>query len=180
MIGMPVFMDDIAAIGGAEDIRKGIRNCRKMEIEKTIEYGLTKTNIVVIKTRKGIAEKIEEEVRAGKVKKTDKIRYLGMAIDSEGNLKDHIRQVETKSRNISKEIKVLRSKIQVGPEEMKVKIKLFETCLMPATIHGLEKNMKYSGIWPIKERTEYSTMMLFHSVMNSDDERISKKIIEQQ
>ena len=33
LIGMPIFMDDIAAIGGAEDIRKGIRNCRKMEIE---------------------------------------------------------------------------------------------------------------------------------------------------
>ena len=35
--GMPIFMDDIAAIGGAEDIRKGNRNCRKMEIEKKIE-----------------------------------------------------------------------------------------------------------------------------------------------
>ena len=35
-------------------------------------------------------------------------------------------------------------------------------------------------IWPIKERIEYSTMMLFHSIMNSDDEQISKKIIEQQ
>ena len=33
-IGMPVFMDDIAAIGDADTIRKGIRNCRKMETEK--------------------------------------------------------------------------------------------------------------------------------------------------
>ena len=40
LIGMPIFMDDIAAIGGAEDIRKGIRNCRKMEIEKKMGYGL--------------------------------------------------------------------------------------------------------------------------------------------
>ena len=52
LIGMPIFMDDIAAIGGAEDIRKGIRNCRKMEIEKKMEYGLTKTIIVVIKKEK--------------------------------------------------------------------------------------------------------------------------------
>ena len=37
-----------------------------------------------------------------------------------------------------------------------------------------------TGIWPIVGRIEYSTMMLFHSVMNLDDERISKKIIEQQ
>ena len=33
-IGMPVFMDDIAAIGDAGTVRKGIRNCRKMETEK--------------------------------------------------------------------------------------------------------------------------------------------------
>ena len=38
LIGMTIFMDDIAATGGAEDIRKGIRNCRKMEIEKKMEY----------------------------------------------------------------------------------------------------------------------------------------------
>ena len=86
---------------------------------------------------------------------------------------------------------------------MKVKIKLFETCLMPAIIHGLEvwgritaTEMKEiskiqvsalkqilhlpkstpnieilfeTGIWPIKERIEHSTMILFHSVTNSDD-----------
>ena len=138
LIGMSIFMDDIAAIGGAEDIRKCIRNCRKMETEMKMEYGLTKTNIVVIKTGKGITEKIEEEVRAGKVKETDKVRYLGMVINSEGNLKDHIRLVETKTNNISKEIKAIGSKSQAGSEEMKMKIKLFETCFMPAIIHGLE------------------------------------------
>ena len=34
---MPVFMDNIAAIGDADKIRKGIRNCRKMETEKKIQ-----------------------------------------------------------------------------------------------------------------------------------------------
>ena len=109
-----------------------------MEIEKKVEYGLTKTNIVVIKTGKCITEKIEEEVRAGKVKENDKVRYLGMVIKSEGNLKDHIRQVQTKTNNINKEIKAIGSKSQVGSEEMKLKMKLFERCLMPAIIHGLE------------------------------------------
>ena len=45
-------MDDVAAIGGTEDRRKGISNCRKMEIEKKMEYQLTKTNTIVIKTGK--------------------------------------------------------------------------------------------------------------------------------
>ena len=57
----------------------------------------------MIKTGKGITQKIEEEVRAGKVKETDKVRYLGIVINSEGNLKDHMRQIETKTSNISKE-----------------------------------------------------------------------------
>ena len=35
-----------------------------------------------------------------------------------------------------------------------------------------------TGIWPIKERIEYSTTMLFHSVI-SDDERIAKEIVAQ-
>ena len=103
-----------------------------------MEYGLTKTSIVMIKTGKDITEKIEEEVRAGNVKETNKVRYLGMVINSEGNLKDHIRQVETKTTNISREIKAIRSKSQVRSEEMKVEIKLFETCFMPAIIYGLE------------------------------------------
>ena len=92
----------------------------------------------MIKTGKDITEKIEEEVRAGNVKETNKVRYLGMVINSEGNLKDHIRQVETKTTNISREIKAIRSKSQVRSEEMKVEIKLFETCFMPAIIYGLE------------------------------------------
>ena len=110
-------------------------------------YGLIKTNIVVTKTGKGITEKIEEEVRAGKVKETDKVRYLGMVINSEGSLKDHIHQVETKTNNLSREIKAIGSRSQVGSEEMKVKIKLFETCLMSGIIYGLE-------VWESSTATE--------------------------
>ena len=37
-IGVPVFMDNIAAIRDAHTIRKGIRNCRKMETEKNTRW----------------------------------------------------------------------------------------------------------------------------------------------
>ena len=37
-IGMPVFMDDISAVGDAEEIKKGIRNCRKTETLTKFEY----------------------------------------------------------------------------------------------------------------------------------------------
>ena len=42
-IGMPVIMDGIAAVGTTDNIRKGIQNCRRMEIKKKMIYGLKKT-----------------------------------------------------------------------------------------------------------------------------------------
>ena len=44
-IGMSVFMDDVAAIGDAVTIRKGIRNCRNMETEKKNTAGTEKDKI---------------------------------------------------------------------------------------------------------------------------------------
>ena len=206
-------MDDISAIGGAEDIRKGSRNCREIKLQKKMEYGQAKTKILAIKTGSKTTEKIHEKVRAGKVEETEKVKYLGMVINSDGNLEDHIKQMTDNTNNICREINAIGSKSQVGTEELKVKIKLCETCLMPAIMYGLEvwgritsSEMKEitkiqiralkqilnlpkstpstgilfeTGIWPVKERVEYSTMMGYHSIVKSDDNRIAKKIIEE-
>ena len=40
---MQVFMDNIAAAGTADNIRKGIKNCGRMVIEEKIIHGLRKT-----------------------------------------------------------------------------------------------------------------------------------------
>ena len=64
-IGMPVFMDDIVAVGTADNIMKGMQNCRRMEIEKKMIYGLKKTKYMVINTGKGPEEVIEERVKKG-------------------------------------------------------------------------------------------------------------------
>ena len=49
---MSVYMNDIAAAGGIEEIKKGIRNCAKMEKQKKMRYGLNKTKYMTIKTGK--------------------------------------------------------------------------------------------------------------------------------
>ena len=92
-IGMPVFMDNISAVGGAEEIRKGIRKCRKMETLKKFEYGLKKTNIMIVRTGKGEVEQIQERVQQSTVLETDKYKYLRMVVNTEGNLKDHIQEM---------------------------------------------------------------------------------------
>ena len=92
----------------------------------------------------------------------------------------------------------------MGTEEIRVKLKVFEFCLMPAIQHGLaawgrimqRKALKQllqvpiststahvlmkTGIWLAKEYLQYSTMMLCHSIINSEEECIAKIIVKEQ
>ena len=60
---MPVFMDDVAAIGDADTIRKGIRNYKKMKTGKKIIYVRKKTKYMTMITGREKQEQIEEEVK---------------------------------------------------------------------------------------------------------------------
>ena len=62
---MPVFMDDIAAVGTADNIRKGIQNCRRMDIEKKMIYELKKTKHMVINMGNKPEEVIQEIIIEG-------------------------------------------------------------------------------------------------------------------
>ena len=64
---MLISMDDIAAISGAEDIKKKYQKLQKNRLEKKMEYiWINKNKHSSDKNRKRyITEKIEEEVRAG-------------------------------------------------------------------------------------------------------------------
>ena len=77
-------------------------------------------------------------VNDGKVQETDIYKYLGMVINKLGNLKDHILELNRKCEVINREINAIGAKHQVGKEEIRVKLKLYETCLMPALLYGLE------------------------------------------
>ena len=134
-IGMPVFMDPRAAVGTADNIRKGIQICR-MEIEKKMIYGLRKLNIWLSTQERN--QRIEERVNEGKIQETDIYKYLGMVINKLGNLKDHILELNRKCKVINREINTIGAKQQVGKEDIRVKLKLYETCLMPALLYRLE------------------------------------------
>ena len=59
-IGMSVYIDDIVAAGEIAEIRKGIRNCTKMEKEKKMRYGLKKTTYMMVKTEKEREEIVQK------------------------------------------------------------------------------------------------------------------------
>ena len=131
-------MDDITAVGTADDIRKVIQNCKRIEIEKKIMYGLKKTEYMIINTGKEPEEVIEERVKEGIVQETDVYKYLEMVINKSENLKDHILELNRKCEVINRDISAIGAKHQVGKAEIRVKLKLYETCLMPALQCGLK------------------------------------------
>ena len=131
-------MDNIAAVGTANTIRKGIQNCRGMEIEKKVIYGLKKTKYMVINTGKEPEEVIEERLKKGIVQETDIYKYLRMAINKSGSLKDNILELNRKCEVVDREINAIGAKHEVGKEEIRAKLKLCKTCLLPALLFGLE------------------------------------------
>ena len=64
-------------------------------------------------------------------------KYLGLVKNTKGNLKDHIKQVWQKSNQILLVINAIGAKNQVGTEEIRMTLNLFELCVMPAILHGL-------------------------------------------
>ena len=138
-------MDDIAAIGDA-DTRRGKRNCRKMETEKKNTVWTEKDKIFDNKNWKRETEKIEEEVKEGKIDEVDTYSYLGIMLNEGSNLKEHIKENENKASRIIRELNGISSKQNVGQEEIRVKIKLFETCLVQGILRGFgEKILKIWG-----------------------------------
>ena len=202
-VGMSVYMDDIAGAGGIGEIRKGIRNCCKMEKEKKMRYRLKKKNYMLVKTGKEREEIVQE-----------KIKSITITINEEGNLEVHIEVTAKKCETISREINAIGANNQVGKEEIRVKLKLFDICLMTALTDGIEawanirtvemrkiekiqgKTLKRifqfpisttytgiimeTGIWPADQKIQYATMMLYHNIKNSDDNRKIKQLVEEQ
>ena len=112
----------------------------------------------------------------------------------------------------NREISAIGAKIQVG--KVRVKLKLFETCLMPALLYGMEAWKKLSkaeiqnlekiqgkalkrifslpittpyigliietGVWSAEQRINYSSLILYHNIINSCKDGLVKQIIQEQ
>ena len=137
-----------------------------------------------------------------------------MTISIDGQLTEHIKELNTRCDIISREICAIGTKTQVREVEVRVKLKLFETCLMPALLYGMEAWKKLSklevqhlqqiqgkalkrifnllittpyigliietGVWPAEQRINYSSLMLYHNIINSNKDRLVKHIIQEQ
>ena len=122
---------------------------------------------------------------------------------------EHIKELTSRCDIINQEISAIGAKIQVGKEEVRVKLKLFQTCLMPALLYGMEAWKKLSKaeiqtkekiqgkalkrifslpitttyiglIMETEQRINYSSLMLYHNIINSSKNRLDKQIIQEQ
>ena len=141
-----------------------------------------------------------------------KQRVGDQEISTDGQLIEDIKELNSRCDIISREIYAIGGKTQVRKEEVRVKLKLFETYLMPALLYGMEAWKKLSkeeiqhlekiqgkslkrmfslpittpyfgliietGVWPAEQRINYSSLMLYHNIMNSSKDRLVKQIIQ--
>ena len=139
-MAIQIFIDDNAATGDA-DKRKGIRVCTKMDKYITIQptqNGLEKTKYMTIITGRHKNKHVEEEAKEGKIVEADTYWYLGVLLNKEADLKKPQKETDNKANGIIREINGISSKQNVGPQEIRVKIKLVQTCLIPAVLYGSE------------------------------------------
>ena len=107
-IGMPIFMDGIASIKDAGTIRKGIRNCRKMEKGKKIQYGLKNTKYMTIIAGREKQEQIE--VKEGKTEEVDKYIYLEIMLNKGSNVKEQLKKsIKSKQKNKITEWNIIKT-----------------------------------------------------------------------
>ena len=113
---------------------------------------------MMVKTGKEREEIVQEKIKSRAVQKTETYHYLGITINEKGNLEQHIEVIEKKCETISREIDAIGTKNQVGKEETRIKLKLFDTCLMTALTYGIEawaniRTVEMREIEKIQEKT---------------------------
>ena len=74
-----------------------------MEREKKISFGLKKTKYMIVKTTgREEEEEINETVKAGRIQRADKCKYLGVTISTDGQLTEHIKELNSRSDTINR------------------------------------------------------------------------------
>jgi hypothetical protein len=137
-IAILIFVDDVMSAGNAEEIRKAIRNFKEMEELKKFTYGLKKTKYMIMNTGKEKEEMIEEEVNLGKITRTKEYQYVGFYLNEKGNCLYHIEQRGNKMPGQINAIKSIANRSNVGEMYLAVRILLYELCVVPFLLYGLE------------------------------------------
>lgn len=127
---MSIYRNDTEAAGKIAEIKKEIKNYGKMEKGKKMRYVLKKTKYMMAKTEKERKDRRKCKIRYSTENWNIPVLRNNME-NGEGNLKQ-VNIITRKSHIIGRETDAIVAKNKVGKEEIRIKQKLFETCLMTA------------------------------------------------
>lgn len=127
---MSVYRNDTEAAGKIAEIKKEIKNYGKMEKGKKMRYVLKKTKYMMAKTEKERKDRRKCKIRYSTENWNIPVLRNNME-NGEGNLKQ-VNIITRKSHIIGRETDAIVAKNKVGKEEIRIKQKLFETCLVTA------------------------------------------------
>ena len=74
---------------------------------------------MIVKT--GREEEIDETLKTERMQRTDKCKYPGMTISTEGQLIEYIKELDSRCDIINREICAIVVKTQVGKDEARIK-----------------------------------------------------------
>lgn len=106
-------------------MRKVIRKMRQLEIQKKYTFGLDKTKYMVVETGTEKEEEIKENIERGMVEKANEYKYVGLWLNSEGDLKTHI----------EKKTKSIMGEVNVGDLFICTRLFLYEACIIPSLLY---------------------------------------------
>ena len=118
-------------------VSKTINNCAKLEETKKMTFNETKSNYQIVEFGdKKSREEINERVKRGPIKKTDKYKYLGEIVNNKGTHKDSIENKEKKIHGLAKAI--TKNAEHTGERYGKVVEKLYLTTARPYLTFNME------------------------------------------
>ena len=144
-----IYVDDIEQAGSHINTIEGTaRNCGNMEdIRKyTFNNEVDKTAFMIINPKKG-SENIKEltnQVKRGKIKRTQEYKFVGEWYNEKGNHDKSIKSREEKAIGIITQIKYYGDPYRVGNMALQVRIQIFQSTVIPTIYHDIEAWSKIS------------------------------------
>ena len=141
LIQCPIYVDDIAGMGGKRQIENTGIKMNGLEKTKKFEFNNKedKTEVMAMKFNK--QTEVEEaiiEVRKGKVKNTDLYKYVGDHYDRSGTNEIKIVKKMQKSKYMAHSVRRMGSYINVGDADMKTRLMLLESVVKLTLLSNVE------------------------------------------
>ena len=150
-IAIILYADDIILLSTEKDkIQRALKICENYGTVNEIKFNPEKTQQITFGNKKNRNKLIELEMYSKKLENTRKIKYLGVIINSENSIKDHIEERIKKTTNCFYGINNLG--IEDPTLKSKIKSQLYKTLCRPILTYGIEA-LKVNDILKRKLKT---------------------------